>query len=198
MTDLSQIAASTRDSIGRYFSLVSAVPSGILIAWTALLVGSGAWTGQPDPIAAFRVLRRDWNRWCGGTGAGNDLPWCGDAPLQFFFVQLLEGYWGVSPLAQQVRRRRTRAHRNRILRLRHRHAELGNLLHDKKVEREAAPDPDRKQELNEEIAELKSDRGEIKWATADYPMAPEAFMPTRLGSVLRRYEWSWVARMESR
>ncbi|MBO0877225.1 MAG: hypothetical protein J2P19_27930, partial [Pseudonocardia sp.] len=190
MTDMSQIAASTRDSIGRYFSLVSVVPSGMLVAWVALLIDSGAWTERPDPIAAFRVFSEiDIG---GATGLALTVIFIGVVmhPMQFFFVQFLEGYGGVRPLARQARQQRTRAYRNQISRLRHRHAELGSLLSVKTTELEAATDRDRKRELDEEIAQLRSDRGELERITADYPIDPGAFMPTRLGNVLRHYEWS--------
>jgi hypothetical protein len=188
MTDLSQIATSTRDSIGRYFSLVSAVPSGILVAWVVLLVGSGAWTGQPDAMAALRVF--------GEVGIGGAAAlvlaviFLGVVmhPMQFAFVQLLEGYWGVSPLAQQARQKRARAHRERIRRFRYLHADLGRVLRSKRAELETETDRDRKRAILNEIIELQSDRGELERITADYPTAPEAFMPTRLGNVLRHYE----------
>lgn len=190
MTDLSQIAANTRDSIGRYFNLVSVVPSGMLVAWTMLLVGSGAWNKKPDPVAAFRAFGEI------GIGAATGLAlatiFIGAVihPMQFLFVQLLEGYWGVNPLAQRAKRERTRAHRIRIRHLRRRSAELKILLGAKEVEFGAVTDLVQKQALTEEIIELRSQRIELERVTAEYPKDQDAFMPTRLGNVLRHYESS--------
>jgi hypothetical protein len=190
MTDLSQIATSARDSIGRYFSLVSVVPSGMLVLWTTFLVGSGAWSGKPNLVAAFRVFGEIGIGGVTGLALASIFIGVVMHPMQFFFVQLLEGYWGVSALAEQARRQRTRAYRNRINCLRHRADKLRKLANSKEAELQASKDRDQQRALAREINELRSDRRELERATAEYLRNLDVLMPTRLGNVLRRYEWS--------
>jgi len=189
MADLAQIASGTRESIGRYFSLVSAVPSAFLVAWTTLLVGSGAWSRTPDVGAALGVFAKAG---IGGT-AGLVLAAIGLGvvlhPMQFAFVQFLEGYWGATPVAREARRRRTCAHWDRVHSLQAERAALGRQLKAKRAQLAGAEGVAHRL-LVAEIAELLSARREIARTVQSYPDSREAFMPTRLGNVLRRFEWS--------
>jgi len=189
MADLTQLASSTRDSVGRYFSVVSAIPSGVLVAWLVLLVGSGAWSGPPDPQAALRVFVDVGV--AGGIGLVLAALFLGVVmhPMQYAFVQFLEGYWGDGLVGRRFRTLRSGAHFRRIRALRGRSGELTTQINLKRVELAAASAP-RKRAIADEIARLRSDRGELERLTLDYPMEPEAFMPTRLGNVLRHYEWA--------
>jgi len=189
MADLSQIASSTRDSIGRYFSLVSALPSAVLVAWTVLLVGSGAWTGTPDIAAALRAFTEI------GIGGAAGLVLASIAvgvvlhPMQFAFVQFLEGYWGASPVARQARFLRIAAHWRRVHGLRAEATSIGIRIDDLKARQSAATGVEY-QQLMAEIAELRSAQRELVRLTSTYPDTLDAFMPTRLGNVLRHYEWT--------
>lgn len=189
MADLQQLAISTRDSIGRYFSVVSAVPSAVLVVWIVLLVGSGAWGGRPDPIASLRVFADL------GFGGAVELVFAAiflgvvTHPIQYSLIQFLEGYWGDGPVAGRARLLRSRAHYARIRALRGRSSWLTREITDRQRKLKVAEQPD-KRSIYAEIAELKSRRGELEHLVSNYPDKREAFMPTRLGNVLRRYEWT--------
>lgn len=82
--------------VGRYFSVVSLVPSLVFVTYVAALLRAGAVTGQFAPSGAVDALR--------STDAGN-LAVLATAslalgivmhPFQFAMTQLLEGYWGSS------------------------------------------------------------------------------------------------------
>jgi hypothetical protein len=103
--------------IGRYFAVVSFMPSLLLVSWLLLLTGTGAWTGPPDWSRSVRSL--------------TDLTVSGVVvfllvalavaallhPLQFAVVQVLEGYWGTSTFAMRLRALRTEAYVRRRARL---------------------------------------------------------------------------------
>jgi hypothetical protein len=189
MADFSQIASGARDSIGRYFSLVSVVPSAFLVAWTALLVRSGAWSGTPDVGAALGVFAEAGIGGAAGLVLATIVLGVVLHPMQFAFVQFLEGYWGATPVAREVRRMRTYAHWDSVHSLRVERAALGRQLQAKKAQTVAVEGVAR-QLLMAEIAELRSTRRELGRIEQSYPDSREAFMPTRLGNILRRFEWS--------
>jgi hypothetical protein len=189
VADLSQIASTAKDSIGRYFSLVSALPSGMLVAWVFLLVGSGAWSGQPDLEAAFRAFGE---LGVGGT-AGLVLASLAVGvilhPVQYAFVQFLEGYWGVSRLARRMRYLRIKSHWDRLDNLRTEAARIADQIDDIRRRWRRASEEDRPR-LERALIDLHAVRQEIKRVTASAPPNdPGAVMPTRLGNVLRYYEW---------
>lgn len=189
MADLAQVASTARDLTGRYFSLVSAVPSAFLVAWAVLLTGSGAWSGAPDAAAALRTFKEAGI----GGAVGLTLAAVGIGivmhPIQFAFVQFLEGYWGAGPIAQRVRRLRAAAHWTRVRRLRGESAATGRRIESIKAKTKGIRGDARRQ-LEAEIAELQADRREFARLTENYPRSREAFMPTRLGNVLRHHEWT--------
>ena len=85
--------------IGRYFSIVSMLPALFLVLWTYALIASGAWRNAPD-LKSLMARTSHWSL----TG----VAWLVVAtllvalflhPLQFAMTQLLEGYWGNSPVA---------------------------------------------------------------------------------------------------
>jgi hypothetical protein len=88
--------------IGRYFSVVSMVPSLFLVVWTTALVASDAWRSEPDPGLLGRRL--------GDLGFAS-IAWLLLIttvvalflhPLQLAMTRILEGYWGSSPLAVKL------------------------------------------------------------------------------------------------
>jgi hypothetical protein len=165
-------------AIGRYFSIVSFVPSLFLAGFTFVLIESGAWTGDGDP---------DWAK------AGTALTDVGNLalltlisialgvavhPVQFALVQFFEGYWGTGALAQRLRVARIRHHLRAFKKGPFRGSKEALLaLNDK--ERPPAP---------EARVALISQLGESQRRTKDYPLQDDQMMPTRLGNVLRRYE----------
>ncbi len=186
MADLTSLTSSAKDSIGRYFSVVSVLPSVLLVVWILLLVSSGAWAGRPNIERAFDTLA--------GLGIGQIaalvlaslLAGLVLHPLQFAFVQLLEGYWGLAPALQQARQRRIWHHYRRLKSLRDTATasvvELGSLEERIKKSR-LTDDVSKRRQLH-----LASTIAEADRVTEDLPAALTEVMPTRLGNVLRCYE----------
>jgi hypothetical protein len=122
-TGLTDITAGTRQTIGRYFSVVSMVPSSLFVVYVYLLVRSGAWGHSPHWVVAMDALVHI------GVGGASILLALGVAlgivvhPAQFGLVQFLEGYWGTNTVARKMRELRIRHHRNRA-----------DMLDDKDVE----------------------------------------------------------------
>ena len=96
MNGFSAAISGVGGAIGRYFSIVSFIPSLFLAAFTFALIESGSWSGSGGP---------DWVR------AGNAFTHLGNLvlltlisialgvvvhPVQFALVQLFEGYWGTA------------------------------------------------------------------------------------------------------
>ena len=89
-------SAGVANSIGRYFSVVSFIPSSLYVLFVYLLVASGSWHHPPDWSHAFMSLGH-----LGvdgvvlltflGVGLGIFIH-----PIQFSIVQFFEGYWGTS------------------------------------------------------------------------------------------------------
>ena len=108
-TGLTDITAGTRQTIGRYFSVVSMVPSTLFVVYVYVLVRSGAWDHHPNWVAAMDALVRI------GAGGAFVLLALGVVihPVQFGLVQVLEGYWGTNAAARKIRKLRVRHHRKR-------------------------------------------------------------------------------------
>src|SRR5215468_6005072 len=114
---LPQLALSAGASIGRYFSIVTSLPSALLTIFIYTLIASGAWSGEPDwAVAAERIS---------SLGIGQvalllvvslavGVP---SHPLQFALVQLLEGYWGAGSLGRALRAWRTSWYRRQFFEL---------------------------------------------------------------------------------
>ncbi|GAA5162062.1 hypothetical protein GCM10023321_47070 [Pseudonocardia eucalypti] len=187
MADLSQLGSTAKDSIGRYFSLVSALPSAMLVSWVVLLVGSGAWSRQPDLNAALRTF----GELSVGGGAGLILASLALGailhPVQYAFVQFLEGYWGISRLARRMRFIRMKHHWKRLRDLRLESMRLADQIVNTDQIPKDAPDGDRIR-TERALIELHAVRQEINRVTAAAPPNLDAIMPTRLGNVLRYYE----------
>lgn len=156
--------------VGRYFAIVSFIPSLLLVTWALLLAGTGAWSGPPDWARSLRSL--------------TDVTVSGIVvfllvaivvaallhPLQFALVQMLEGYWGTSKFAVRLRTLRTKAYvakRLRLVRL-----ETAGLPEDDE------PDLDMSLVAGAEAARKLT----------YLPESPWEMLPTRLGNVLRRHE----------
>ena len=169
-----------RQAVGQYFSLVSLLPSLLLVVYCSVLISSGALTGPPDVAAVGKAL------------ASVDL---GEAasltlvalvlgvvthPLQFMIVQWAEGYWGLGNLTRRLRNLAIDRHRRR------RDAIIG--LAEKaegrrqKIKRgeESVSDT-----VQHQLLTLHYESFRLK---ASYPREDDHVMPTRLGNVLRRYE----------
>jgi hypothetical protein len=168
-------------AVGRYFSVVSFIPSLFLTGFTFLLVASGAWSGSGGP---------DWAK------AGNAFTHIGNLalltlisialgiavhPIQFALIQFFEGYWGTGRLAQLVRAARILHHYRKFESLQYGPgAEAEIALHD------AAKSGDT---LEQKVRiEFLSKWDEGVRLAGGYPVDDDDIMATRLGNVLRRYE----------
>jgi hypothetical protein len=177
MANITDLAGATRDSIGRYFSLVSFIPSALLVAYAFILLSSGVPRRPPNPQSVVRAashlgLAEVAALFILSVGLGLVLH-----PLQFAMVQLLEGYWGTGAITQRARATRIWWHRRRLVALGERAGYYDNQL-------EQLPEDS---DPREQIA-LFSRRDEADRLSAEQPNELHLVMPTRLGNVLRYYE----------
>ena len=163
--------------IGRYFGLVSALPSAALVVFVYLLVLTGAWTAGPNWAAAFRALA-DVDL---GTIAALSLLSIVVAlvlhPLQFALVQLYEGYWGVSDAGRRAALARSTRYWKHVFSVRQIYHYLNGVLH---ADADAEDDRSANWRHNAWAVTAQVDGA--------FPRRSAEFMPTRLGNVLRHYE----------
>ncbi|GAA2704457.1 hypothetical protein [Actinoplanes palleronii] len=171
------VVSSGAGRIGRYFSVVSALPATVFVSYLYLLFRTGAPT---EPV--------DWSKATDFDPAGLAALGIGALvlalalnPLQFPLIQLFEGYWGSSRLAVELALIRTIHHRQRRRTLIRRHGKARPGLTGRDPRRRYSASPD------EIRAGMTAD--EIQRELAAYP-EPDLGreLPTRLGNVLRRYE----------
>lgn len=177
---------SAAGRVGRYFSVVTLLPTTALVLYVYLLLASGGGTTQFDLIAGLRRV---------GETSLSQLVWIAGLavllallvhPLQYPLTQLLEGYWGASRLGIAITTKRILAHRARIARLegqstRARTIWMGNAEHHAALERLDKPVPE--SQLRAYLEDEAATKG-----LAGYPAQTRRTMPTRLGNVLRRHE----------
>lgn len=207
---LPDAALSLGSKIGRYFGVVSVLPSMFLVLWSTALVASDSWRGKPD----FRLLGSRMSNWSVSGAAWLLIATLLVAlflhPLQFAMTQLLEGYWGTSHLARLATSIGVRRHRRRTRRLkktravlkRRRIASINSDLQQhflQTANEDDNPNNWDTEELNDRReAVIASDLGDklagtlateqaITWTLRNYPY-PKRTLPTRLGNVLRAAE----------
>src|SRR5262249_52226225 len=101
MNGFSDAISGVGSAVGRYFSIVSFIPSLLLTGFVSALIESGAWNDNGS---------LDWAK------AGSAFTNLGDLaflilisiaigvavhPVQFALVQFFEGYWGTTRWAQR-------------------------------------------------------------------------------------------------
>ena len=168
--------AGVANSIGRYFSVVSFIPSSLYVLFVYLLVESGSWNHPPDWNHAFVSLGH-----LGvdgvvlltflGVGLGIFIH-----PVQFSIVQFFEGYWGIRSISQDIRYRRI-VYYQRLCR---------KLNRDVSYAKEKL-DAREKDDLTMR-APVRSKGDEADRVRRMFPADLNEVMPTRLGNVLRRAE----------
>jgi len=99
-------AGSGAGRIGRYFTVVSALPAAVFVSYVFLLAKTGAWSG-PIHWSAFTDV--DLAE-VAVLGIASFVVALALNPLQFVLIQLFEGYWG--PSAPARRRSRGSSRRN--------------------------------------------------------------------------------------
>jgi len=195
---------SIGERIGRYFAIVSMIPSLFLVLWVYVLVASGSLTGAPT----WQKVEVAISSWSLGKAAWVVVATLAVAvvlhPLQFVTTQLLEGYWGTSPLAIAAMKIRIVHHRKRQRDLRaqagaNRRAWIGACKDLLGVDPES--DPEKDPALMKRIGNLiKSKPGDslMLYVIAEesarsqdarnYPSDATRILPTQLGNMLRSFE----------
>lgn len=168
--DILSAAGAGASRIGRYFTVVSALPAAVFVAYVYLLVKSGAWAGPVDwrlsvNLADVAIL-----------GVASFMLALTLNPLQFALIQLFEGYWGTSAPAEHLAVARIAYHQHRKRSLYERTRKATDL---------PQPDDDPTESLRKQIR-----RDESLRAYRSYPDRERDILPTRLGNVLRQYETS--------
>ncbi|XVS61910.1 hypothetical protein ACQPYE_27010 [Actinosynnema sp. CA-299493] len=170
-------AISGTHRIGRYFTVVSALPSAVFVSYVYLLLASGAWSG---PVR-FGDAVRDLDLKAGVLLA--ILSFTAAVALhslQYTLIQLLEGYWGRSRVGQILA----------VLRINH-HRSLSKEMVDEILEAdEVVGGGSREPDMRNRVLLARVRRREANRLLASYPLNENDFLPTRLGNVLRRYEMS--------
>jgi hypothetical protein len=176
---IADIASATRDTVGRYFSLVSLLPAVVLTTYTFLLVSSGAWSHELRLGKAFGALVHL------SLSEGIALVLVAIVvasvlhPLQLGMVQFFEGYCCSGPVAVHVRGVGVALFRRRYARLRKRHVSAELAL------QQDGDHPGDGPAVRHFVLVSKCD--EAARQLSELP-APDEIMPTRLGNVLRFYE----------
>jgi len=179
-TGVTETVSTLSGRIGRYFNIVSALPSALFVSYVFLLVESGAWSG---PVEMSDALSSIDLKEAALLVLLSFVTALALHPLQFSIIQMFEGYWGSSALARRIAVVRTRYHRRRLTALRlasgDAHLEVQRLDDKAGVAWFEASD-----RLLAEI--IRGDESERE--RQSYPESLREVLPTRLGNVLRRYE----------
>ncbi len=115
MSGLAELATGARSAAGRYFNLVSAVPSAMLVTFVFLLANSGAWSGRPDLGRALHAVTGISLGAVAALSAATIAVGLAVHPLQFALVQFYEGYWGDSEIARRAWLARATQHHGRAM-----------------------------------------------------------------------------------
>jgi hypothetical protein len=202
VADIASAALETGRSIGRYFNVVSMVPSLLFVLYVYALFAANAWPGPFEPAKALHATENLSVAKIVALLVAALLLGLVLHPFQFAMAQLLEGYWGGSGVGRGLARQRITRYRRRVRALNDAAEEAGDAWRgaigtDAKRDELARMTPQaRTEELN---TLLDSETGdpvladylraqELLTALQQYPEAWRRIMPTRLGNVLRRYE----------
>lgn len=205
MAEVASAAVESGRSIGRYFSVISMVPSLLFVLYVYGLLAASAWPGPFEPAKALRAAE---NLSLGGIVAllaGALLLGLVLHPFQFSMTQFLEGYWGHSCIGLGLARWRI-MHYRRVARA------LDDVVKEANKTWRCDVEADRRQmspaRFDREDAQLRR-RNDLRHldarrgdemladylraeatlaARGQYPEAGRRMMSTRLGNVLRRYE----------
>ena len=173
------VSSGMAQSIGRYFSVTSVVPSSLYIIFVYTLITSGSWQHSPNWSHALRSLEQL------GIGGIAFLAFLSIAlgvilhPIQFAMVQFFEGYWGNTRIAQAIRSQRILRYQRLCANLsaeRIRARKLLRQFSNAGIETPAVRAP------------VLSRIGEASRVRDTFPSALNHVMPTRLGNMLRRTE----------
>ena len=176
---LIDIGTGAAQVIGRYFSVISVIPSSLYIVFVYVLIASDSLHHSPNWSDSFKSLEQ-----LGGGGIAF-LAFVSIAlgvlihPAQFAIVQFFEGYWGNSRIARVARAQRI-IHYQRLCH------DLRKSRINAKIKLPQPPIAEAGQAASR--AALLSEIGEADRIRAGFPDDLDYVMPTRLGNVLRRAE----------
>jgi hypothetical protein len=188
-------AAETLSSgaqLGRYFSLVSIVSSSTLVLFVMVLVGSGAVGGEPSASALAAAITDTTLADIGLIALLTLVVGLVLHPLQYAFVQVLEGYWGTSRLAVRAAGAFVDLHHRRMRDLKAVQRGSARLLRDHAVALDALRTTDwrgiDRAALGRQRRRLVRLQEEALRLIDKYPVDEAHVMPTALGNRLRRAE----------
>jgi hypothetical protein len=176
----SAIEAGTR--IGRSFGIVSLFPALFFVLGVWALFGSGGVSGRPSANALMATT--------GDITLGGGIAVLIIAlalgfvlhPIQFSFIQMLEGYWGTSHSGLALMALRIRHYR-------HQRRALLKIYGDSELQIDEPTSAARKRWRGDYLAvPLLVAHQQAGMALQEFPDDVDRIMPTRLGNVLRRYE----------
>jgi hypothetical protein len=203
VAEVASAAVETGRSIGRYFTVISMVPSLLFVLYVYGLIAADAWPGPFEPSKAFHAAENLSVSKIVALLIAALLLGLVLHPFQFSMTQLLEGYWGGSWIGLGLARWRITHYRRAVRALDHA-AKDAEHKWQRAVERDrTTPDrlqreePQKRRDKN--AVHLNRERGDrmladylraqaLRAALRQYPVAWRRMMPTRLGNVLRRYE----------
>jgi hypothetical protein len=180
-TAITDIGTGAAQAIGRYFSVISVIPSSLYVTFVYLLIASGSWVHPPDWRQAFISLEHPGVSGLAllaflSIGLGIIIH-----PIQFAIVQFLEGYWGISRTVQAIRTQRVLHYQKLCAKLERAQNSASEVLNSWK-EGGVKATPHSRARFNSQYFEAKRIRD-----TA-FPPLLDQIMPTRLGNMLRRAE----------
>lgn len=169
-------------AIGRYFVVVSLIPSTLFVTYLVLLFRTGA--AGKDAVDLAKAFRSVDLKTAATLAAASLIVALALHPLQFSLIQLLEGYWGTSQMSTRLALIGILRHRRRARRL---YGQFQDSHTDARDERNGVPFAARADATQEQIEALWTGQEALR-SYSSYPHRREDIMPTSLGNVLRRYE----------
>lgn len=173
------VSTGAAQAVGRYFSVISVIPSALYVVFVYLLIASESWTHSPNWEHAFTSLEHISIGDIGALaflsiGLGLVIH-----PIQFAIVQFFEGYWGTARFAQWIRAQRILRYQRLCGDLVEESANVAKSLNC--LRKKGIDNPVR-------LSPLISRGGEAERILDNFPPTDGDVMPTRLGNMLRRYE----------
>ncbi|MCS7475486.1 hypothetical protein ACFFQW_15180 [Umezawaea endophytica] len=176
MSTVISTITSGSGKVGRYFTVVSTLPSALLVAYTYVLVRvAGAGPVNWSALASVSLHE------VALLGLAALVLALATNPLQFVLIQVFEGYWGNSRLGVALATARTAHHRRRLAALRSAEASADAVV------RKHGPAALWYWDVPVEAVHAAITRVESQRIRGGYPRIGEV-LPTTLGNVLRRYE----------
>lgn len=178
------VVTAPASAIGKYFSVLSVVPSTLFAGYLYGLLAADPWRGAPNWSQAGHSFTKLGFGGVAALGLVSLFIGLVLQPLQFSLVQFCEGYWGTNRTAQAVMNRRIHYHREvRAYLVRLRGSAHGRLT----AANQSPTNPGADWVDNEHLPDLTK-YGEATRLLTRYPRNRNDVRPTRLGNVLRRHE----------